>query len=207
MKKIVLILFVIAGSFSQILAQEPIKLNNPDTKRGLPVMEALSVRASVKEWSEKKLSLQDLSDLLWSANGVNRADEAKRTASSSTNAQDVDLYVFMEEGAYLYDAFGQQLIPVIEGDYREVIGRTTAPALIVLVSDISRFTMGEELLVLHWAAIDVGIVSQNIALFCAGTGLKTRPRAGFDKEKVKDILSLTDKQYPMLNHPVGYAVE
>ncbi len=207
MKKLVLILIVITGSYSQILSQEPIKLNNPDTKRGLPVLEALSVRASVKEWSEKKLSLQDLSDLLWSANGVNRANEAKRTASSSTNAQDVDLYVFMEEGAYLHDAFGQQLIPVIEGDYREVIGRTTAPVLIVLVSDISRFQMGEESLKLNWAAIDVGIVSQNIALFCAGTGLKTRPRAGFDQEKVKDILSLTDTQYPMLNHPVGYTAE
>ncbi|MGV8090901.1 MAG: hypothetical protein AB2L24_03395 [Mangrovibacterium sp.] len=53
-------------------------------------------------------------------------------------------------------------------------------------------------------ALDAGIVSQNIALFCAGTGLKTRPRAGMDKTKIKEVLSLNDDQLPMLNLPVGY---
>ena len=206
MKKLVFCIVLAYCALGQLLAQElsPIELNNPDKKRGLTVMEALSLRASVKEWSEKKLNIKDLSDLLWAANGINRPDESKRTAASALNAQDVDVYVLMDEGAYLYDAKIQQLTPVAKGDFREATGKTTAPVVIVLVSDISRFKTGEVASKLNWAALDIGIVSQNIAVFCAGTGLKTRPRVGMDVAKIKEVLKLSDSQYPMLNHPVGY---
>ncbi|MDZ7271873.1 MAG: nitroreductase family protein [candidate division KSB1 bacterium] len=53
-------------------------------------------------------------------------------------------------------------------------------------------------------AIDAGIISQNISLFCAATGLKTRPRASIDREKIKHLLRLKDSQHVVLNHPVGY---
>ena len=209
MKRLVFVCLLMAGFLNQILAQElsPIKLISPDKKRGLPVMEALSLRSSVKEWSDKKITIGDLSDLLWAANGINRPDESKRTAPSALNAQDVDIYVLMDDGAYLYDAKLQQLTPIVKGDFRDMTGKTTAPVVVVLVSDISRFKMGEVASKLNWAALDIGIVSQNIAIFCAGTGLKTRPRAGFDVEKIKEALKLSDSQYPMLNHPVGYAKE
>ena len=216
---------------------QTIKLLEPNKERGLPVMKALSVRASVREWSDKELSLQDLSDLLWAANGINRPDK-KRTASSAMNAQDVDVYVFMKDGAYLYDAAQHALVPVVAGDHRaEVTARpgggpggppgakpgtpppakpagppgggpagppSQPPVQIFLVSDIARFTRGEQNLKLEWANIDVGIVSQNISLFCAATGLGTRPRAGMNKDLVRTLLKLKDTQYPILNHPVGY---
>src|SRR5665648_1004322 len=101
-KMIIYICFsILAGS---LFAQElkTIVLNPPDLKRGLPVMEALSSRASASEFSDAKLSLQDLSDLLWAANGINRKESGKRTAPSAINAQDIDVYAFTEEGAYLY---------------------------------------------------------------------------------------------------------
>ncbi len=206
MKRLMLFCLLIFEPLSYMQAQQlmPIKLSDPDKDRGLPVMQALAVRASVREWSDQKLSPQDLSDLLWAANGVNRPDERKRTASSAQNAQDCDIYVFLEEGIYFYDAFKQMLNPIQAGDYRALMGITTAPVGLVLVSDISRFRAGDDSLRLTWAAIDAGIVSQNIAIFCAATGLKTRPRAGFDKGKVKEILALKDSQYIILNHPVGY---
>lgn len=207
MKRLIFLCLFILTALICIQAQElaPMKLNDPDKTRGLPVMQALSVRASVREWSDQKLSLQDLSDLLWAANGVNRPDERKRTAPSAQNAQDCDIYVFLQEGIYLYDAFQRMLNPIRAGDHRELIGRTTAPVILVLVSDISRFRAGEDSLRLTWAAMDAGIVSQNISVFCAATELKTRPRAGFNKEKLREILALKDSQYLMLNHPVGYA--
>jgi nitroreductase len=65
--------------------------------------------------------------------------------------------------------------------------------------------MGPQELRYEWGAIDTGIVSQNISLFCAATGIKTRPRASMDKEKIKKLLKLNDKQYVFLNHPVGYS--
>jgi nitroreductase len=75
----------------------------------------------------------------------------------------------------------------------------------MLISDRSRFKMGRPELRYEWGAIDAGIVSQNISLFCAATGIKTRPRASMDKEKIKELLKLNDSQYVLLNHPVGYA--
>lgn len=221
-----------------------IKLNEPNKTRGLPVMEALSVRASVREWSEKNISLQDLSDLLWAASGINRPEIKKRTASSAQNAQDVDIYVFMKDGAYLYDALGHALVPVVAGDYRSEISMrpgggpggpggppaakppgpvptgakpegppgskpgggppSPAPIQLILVSDNGRFGGGTPELKKEWGAIDTGIVSQNIALFCAATGMATRPRASIDKDRIRSLLKLKDTQYPILNHPVGY---
>jgi len=210
MKKLLIVSLVLFCLLESVPAQEleQIKLNAPDTERGLPVMKALAVRASVRVWSDQKLSLQDLSDLLWAANGVNRPDEGKRTASSAMNSQDIDIYVFMEEGVYLYDAFNQVLKPVCSGDHRALPGMTDAPVNLVLISDISRFRRGEDSLKLTIAAMDAGIVSQNISVFCAGTELVTRPRASFPGlEKIKEILSLSDSQHVMLNHPVGYPKE
>lgn len=55
-------------------------------------------------------------------------------------------------------------------------------------------------------AIDAGIVSQNISIFCAAVGLGTRPRASMDREKVRALLKL-ETQFLMLNHPVGHKKE
>jgi len=189
------------------VAQElkPITLLNPDKERGLPVMKALDVRASVREWSSQQLSLEDLSDLLWAANGVNRPAEGKRTASSSTNAQDIDIYAFTEDGIFLYDAKNHFLNPLVSGDHRDLPGLTDAPLNFVLITDISRYRYGDDADRLGWARINCGIVSQNISLFCAGTGLKTRPRASCPgADKIRELLKLSDTQHILLNHPLGY---
>lgn len=184
-------------------------LNPPDTARGLPFMKALSLRASASNWDSANLDLQDLSDLLWAANGINRPEEGKRTAPSAMNAQDIDIYVLMKSAVYLYDAKQNLLEHVVDGDHRMLIaGRQVAvakaPVICLLVSDISRFRAGEDSLKLVWAAIDAGIVSQNINIFCAATGLTTRPRASMNQEKLREVLQLTDTQHLMLNNPVSY---
>jgi len=184
-------------------------LNLPDKSRGLPVMQALEKRASSWEFSDKKLNLQDLSDLLWAADGINRPEIKKRTAPSAQNAQDIDIYVFMEEGIYIYNASGNALNPVKKGDFRSLIEKVepykgNAPVILLLVSDISRFRAGGDSIRLSWAAMDAGIVSQNIALFCASAGLNTRPRSSMDHAGLREILKLKDTQYIMLNNPVSY---
>lgn len=254
--------FILAFSAGLLPAEElqAIKLNPPNLKRGLPFMEALAVRASAREYSEKDLSLQDLSDLLWAADGINRPAENKSTAPSAMNAHDVRIYVFMKDGAFLYDASKHELAPVLAGDFRSQlmtarpprpaappaaaapVAATTPPApsagsvppapaalpappappaptagappppppsappvQIVLVSDGERFQRGTPETKHEWGALDAGIVSQNISLFCAATGLKTRPRAMLDKARIKELLKLTEAQTVFLNHPVGYA--
>ena len=72
------------------------------------------------------------------------------------------------------------------------------------MSDAFRFGGGTPELKYEWGAIDTGIVSQNISLFCAATGLGTRPRAAIAKDKLKSLVKLKDTQNPFLEHPVGY---
>lgn len=95
-------------------AQElaPIKLPAPDMKRSCTLMKALSDRHSDRTFSGKELSLQDLSDLLWAANGINRKEKGMRTAPSALNKQDIDIYAVMKKGAYRYDAGKHELTPL-----------------------------------------------------------------------------------------------
>lgn len=218
-----------------LAAEEPatIKLNPPSLKRGLPLMEALAVRASVREFADRDLSLQDLSDLLWAADGITRPAENKSTAPSAMNAHDVRIYVFLKQGAFLYDQTKHELAPVLAGDLRAQIvmarpprpagpaaplppgaspappaaapAPATAPVEIILISDGDRFRHGGPEQKAVWGALDAGIVSQNISLFCAATGLKTCPKASVNRERIKELLKLTDAQVVFLDHPVGYA--
>jgi nitroreductase len=79
------------------------------------------------------------------------------------------------------------------------------PARIILISDADRFRAGSPELRYEWGALDAGIISQNISLFCAATGLKTRPRASMDKEKIAELVKLKESQHVFLEHPVGHA--
>ena len=184
-----------------------IQLNTPDKTRGSVVMKALADRHSDREFSEKELSTQDLSDLLWAANGINRAD-GKRTAASARNVQDVGVYVFMAKGAYLYDYKANALNLVAAGDHRALVGAgqgtvDKAPVMIVLVTNLTRFGKIDD----HartFGAFDCGLVSQNIALFCSGCGLSTVPRATMKIDEIKKLLHLSENELPIINNPVGY---
>ena len=184
-----------------------IKLNAPDKTRGSAVMKALNDRRSDREFAPESLRLQDLSDLLWAANGINRAD-GKRTAPSTRNVQAVEMYVLFSEGAYLYDAREHALSPMVAGDHRGAAAASqdyakTAPLIIVLVADLSKYgNMTEQNKM--FAAIDVGIVCQNINVACAGLGLVTVPRGIMDHAALKIALKLTDNHLLLINNPVGY---
>lgn len=183
-------------------------LGKPDVKRGVPVMTALAQRASVREFDSVEISLKDLSNLLWAANGVNRPEEGKRTVPSAQNAQDVDIFVFTKDAVLFYNAMKHQLELVTDGDHRDMLAgkqveSLKAPVFLLLVSDISRFRFGEEELKIQWGAIDAGMVAENILIFFASEGFQTRPRAWMDRNKIKALLKLRDTQIPVLNLPVS----
>jgi nitroreductase len=194
---------------TEIPADSIIKLLEPDKTLDASLMQALTDRASQREFADKQLSLEDLSSLLWAANGVNRED-GKRTAPSAVNAQDVDIYVSMASGAYLYDAKQSQLTRITTEDLSSAVcGKQPmeAPVFLVMVADISRYPEGlasQRPLVESFAAMDAGYVSQNICLYCSAAKLATVPRASMDKEALTKSLNLKDTQIPLLNNPVGY---
>ena len=104
MRKVQLLFVCLMLSAAAFAADKVVKLPKPNLNRTGTVMKALSERQSTREYASKALTLADLSDLLWAANGINRSDAGKRTAPSAMNKQDVDVYVILSEGSYLYDA-------------------------------------------------------------------------------------------------------
>ena len=193
MKKTVLTAFALALAVSAF-AQDAkvIKLKAPQLKKGLPVMEALQKRKSVRTFSEKELDLQTISNLLWAANGVNRPAERKRTAPSARNMQPIDIYICLKDGAYFYDAFENILKQTSAADCR-LLG---APVTIFIVADTAKNDRLNDM--------DAGIVSQNISLFAAGTGLATVVRANMPGAPIRETLALKESQVLKINMPVGY---
>ena len=187
---------------------EKIILNEPNLERGTSMMETLSKRKSFREFSEKELSKEDLSDLLWAANGVNRED-GKRTAPSAKNKQDIDTYAFFKAGAYKYDHVNHTLDLIAEGDHRNLLSGSqnfvaTAPLVLLHVGDASKFTeFGEEMSKMI-TSIDAGLVTQNVNLFCASVGLATVPRIYMDAKGLSALLKLPDTKIPLINNVVGY---
>ena len=211
MKKFIL-LILICGVVFTTNAQElqTIKLNAPSIKRGSTIMEAFSNRHSSREYSNKKLSIQDLSDLVWATIGINRQESGLRTAPSWRNFQDIDLYVCFPEGVYFYNTKEHVLEPFIKGNFYPLIATNNqeyvndAPMVLLLVADFSKIVNDNNPPTVI-SALDAGIVSQNISLFCAGMNMITVPRGFMDKEALKKALKLKESQHIILNHPVGYA--
>lgn len=195
---------LVAGCNAQ--PAQTIKLQTPNKNRGESTMQAFEKRKSTREFADRALSTQDLSDLVWAANGINRPADNKRTAPTAMNKQEIDLYVILPEGAYRYDPAAHQLDLVVAEDLRPAVAGSqdfakNAPACLLIVADLDRAGGQNSQM---WTAYDAGIVSQNISLFCAGCGLATVPRAFMDKDALAKSLNLSENQLIHLNHPVGY---
>ena len=116
---LVLSVFIIGSAIGFAQEPKPIQLPPPQTEIGKPLMQALKLRQTSRSFSSKPLPLQELSNLLWAANGINRTDSGKRTAPTARNWQEVDVYVALPEALYLYEAKGHSLTLVVAKDLRE----------------------------------------------------------------------------------------
>lgn len=195
-----LVIFLLFSWLTLPLDAQDIQLSAPDKKGGKPLMQALSERKSAREFQEKELPDEVLSNLLWAANGFNRED--KRTAPTANNRQELELYLVMKSGIYFYNAREHRLALVKKGDYRKSAGTQTyvanAPVNILFVSDSGKAS-GK-----NYAYTDCGFVSQNIYLFCASEGLATVVRGSYDKKVLEELLQLPANQEVLLTQTVGY---
>jgi len=142
---------IIAFIFSIIaVSQElqPVKLLPPQTENGKTLMKALEERRSTREYSDRATSLQDISNVLWVANGINRVKEMKHTAPTAVIWQEIDIYVVLGKGIYRYEPHDSTLYPIVKGDLREQAGTQsyvkTAPLNLIYVADYSRMKSAEE---------------------------------------------------------------
>jgi SagB-type dehydrogenase family enzyme len=207
---VVLCLGLIFILFSQTSAEElkPIQLPKPQMDGGRPLMQVLKDRKSSREFSLEKLSLQVLSNLLWAASGVNRPESGRRTAPTAANWQEIDIYLAMAEGLYLYDAKSHLLKPVLAEDIRALAGRQLfvkdAPLNVIYVADFSRISRGTDEEKEFFSAADTGFIAQNVYLFCASEGLATVVRANIDKPTLAKTMKLGPDQKITLSQTVGY---
>ena len=186
-----------------VLAQE---LPKPTLTGGMPLMDALARRQSIRSFSQKDLPAQVLSNLLWAAWGVNRPSTGQRTAPSAYNRQPIDLYVITANGAYLYDAKAHRLVRAAGGDLRKLAGRQdfvyAAPVNLIYVDDTAR--SGGEAQAAVWSGVTAGAIAQNVYLFCASEGLATVVRGWVDHEPLAKALALRSTQRVILAQTVGY---
>lgn len=189
-----------------------IPLEKPDMEGGKPLMQALKERKSVRRYSDKQLSKEVLSNLLWAAWGINRPESGKRTAPSSVNRQEIEIYVAMADGLYLYDAQAHALKPILDEDIRADTGTQgfvkTAPVNLVYVADLSKLGRrgaGNESL--FSSAANTGFISQNVYLFCASEGLGTVVRGMVNKKALAKKMQLRADQRIILAQTVGYPKE
>jgi nitroreductase len=195
-----------AAAYAQTLA--PISLPAPMTDGGKPLMSALKARSSAREFSADPLPPQTLANLLWAAWGINRPD-GRRTAPSASNKQEIDIYVTLPGGAYVWDAGANVLNPVAPGDHRAATGTQPFPATaalnLVYVADMTKLSRPatDPQQMLNVGA-DAGFIAQNVYLFCVSEGLATVVRASVAKDALAKTLRLRDTQVIVLAQTVGF---
>ncbi len=201
-----------AGAAQQITAGDVIKLSKPDLKKGTATMEALSKRKSDRNYSDKKLTLQQLSEVLWAADGVNRPD-GKRTAPTAIFMYAVDIYAVLPEGVYLYSVAKHELTLVVKGDFRKDTTTQEYPQDFVYITPLNlvyvlNFTKNWQDTAVNknrdrWVAVELGCIAQNVQLYCVSEGLGSVIRGLIDENKFSKVIKVKPEQV-LLAQTVGY---
>jgi hypothetical protein len=209
-----------------------INLPRPKVTGGLSVFKALQHRQTIREITEKKLSLLEISNLLWAANGVNRKkgpfNIPGRTAASASNSQEIDVYVVFPEGIYLYEAVSHRLILAAAGDLRTLsigLGQAqflgNAPVHLIYVVDVDKFSntsgykepgLKDPEIQKSYYFVDTGLIAGNVSLFASSIGLaswfhncnKSGLAAKLNLRPAQRILFGQTVGYPAKKYPRGY---
>lgn len=188
-----------------------IVLPPPETEGGKPLMNALKERCSKREFSDRPLSPQMLSNLLWAAIGINRPESGKLTAPNARERHEIDVFVVMADGTYLYDNKNHTLKTVLTEDIRPLAGKQDfvagAPVNLVYVADYTKMPELNHEQQLVYSSTDVGFSVQNVYLFCASAGLSTVARGSIDREALGKALKLGAQQRIILGQSVAYPAD
>ena len=183
-----------------------IQLPKPTVTGGMPLYDALNNRQTQRKFSSQPLSEQQLSDLLWCAGGVNRPD-GKLTSPTARNAQEIDIYVFMEKGIYLYLPKENVLKMILPEDHRAEMSAYSkmpaeAPVTLLFYANYDKMEGFDEDARQFYGATDAGFVSQNVYLYCAANKLSTVVMGAIDRDVLKELIPVEGKA--ILAQPVGY---
>ena len=197
-----------AGRKAFAQSQQPIVLPPPAMEGSKPLMQALKERKSIRDYADRALSDQDLSNLLWAAWGVNRPQGDGRTAPRWRDAYLLDVYVVRADAVWLYEPKSHRLLFHMAGDLR---GQTTtgqafvatAPLNLVYAFDTSKMGNANDEAKNATSGATAGVTSQNVYLYCASAGLATVLRESVPAALAK-TLKLPAGQIIQFAQTVGY---
>ena len=179
----------------------------PNQTGGMPLMAALKLRRSIREYADKTLPPQALSDLLWAAFGINRAS-GDRTAPYWRHVMVIDVYAAMADGVWLYDPKAHALTLHLKDDIRADTGLqefvAKAPLNLIYVAHGERMTEVSPEDRRLYASVDSGFIGQNVYLYCASEGMASVFRGAVDYNKLTRRMKLPDQQFVTFAQTVGY---
>lgn len=183
-----------------------IKLPKPERKGGMPLYEALNNRMTQRKFADTPLDEQQLSNLLWCAGGVNRED-GKLTSPTARNAQEIDIYVFIDKGVFLYVPKENVLKEILPEDHRKEISERSkmpaeAPVTLLFYANYDKMEGFDETAREFYGATDAGFVSQNVYLYCAANKLSTVVMGAINRDLLNELIPGDGKA--ILAQPVGY---
>ncbi len=179
MKYLLILMAFLLGSD---MMADTIQLPGPEKTGGMPLAEALASRKSTRRYANAKSpTLQDLSNLLWAANGVTRPN-GKRTAPSAMNRQEIQLSVATAEGLFTYDAKANTLTSI---ESKDDLANLRGDASIYVILHYDTDIQARES-----ALTDAGFVGQNIYLWCASEGWGVCFFGTVDRKRVAAALGL-----------------
>lgn len=196
------------GSAKEITpAPQPRTLPTPERAAGMPLMTALELRHSTREYSERSLRERTVSNLLWAAFGINRPN-GDRTAPYWRHIMVIDVYLAMADGVWLYEPKAHALVPYMSSDIRAQTGTqdfvATAPLNLIYVAHGERMTDISPADRRLYASVDAAFIGQNVYLFCASEGLVTVFRGAVDYPKLARAMKLPAEQFVTFAQTVGY---
>jgi nitroreductase family protein len=202
-----------SGAFAAtqtVLAQQAgvRELPPPRSEGGEPLIQALRLRQSTREYADKPLAPQVLSDLLWAAFGINRPASGDRTAPYWRHVMVIDIYAAMADGVWLYEPKRHALVPHLASDIRAQTGMQdfvgAAPLNLIYVAHGERMQdiSAEDRRL--YASVDTGFIGQNVYLFCASEGLATVFRGAVDYQTLAKTMKLGGGQFVTFAQTVGY---
>lgn len=202
---------------SIIQKSEILKLPEPQFDSNTSVEEALSKRRSIREYSEEPLTLTELSQLLWAAQGITNREQGFRTAPSAGALYPLELYVAvgnvtdLPAGIYHYQPDGHVLLKVSEGDKRielsnVALGQSAVrdgAVVIVFAAIYERTTSKYGDRAIRYVHIELGHAAQNVYLQAVSLDLGTVVMGAFDDQKVKEIMHMQAQEQPLYLMPIG----
>lgn len=197
MKKLLSILSMVAlMTFNSDIFAKEIKLEQPNLQDSF--LQILNNRISTRSYDKtKKINNQTLSEILWSAFGITRLEETKRTIPTALNKQDLEIYVIKQEGTWLYDAKKSVLKLITNKDLTSYF-------------DTQDYMKDVEITLLYtskedndYSAMHAGSAYQNVALYCAKNNIGNIIRGYFDKEGIAKELKIDDDKV-IISQAIGY---